>query len=241
MSLVLLTNVSQYTGPGALAALLSDGHTVACSDASFVDAAARRAFDASHAGIHALAAQTPEAVHAEVVERWGVPDAIVSNDVYPITRNDIEAIPLDDFIATFQAVVMVPVRLTQLFLPAMKARRSGAFVFVTSARETRPEPGFAVPTTLRAATTAFAKALAKEAASFGIQANVVAPNYLYSEMYYPRARFVDDPAGRELIARTVPFGRLGEPEEVGALIAFFASGKSPFTTGQVIYFTGAWP
>jgi hypothetical protein len=43
-----------------------------------------------------------------------------------------------------------------LFLPAMKRRRKGAFVFVTSARETRPEPGFAVPTTLRAATTAFA-------------------------------------------------------------------------------------
>ena len=114
----------------------------------------------------------------------------------------------------------------------MKARRRGAFVFVTSARETRPEPGFAVPTTLRAATTAFAKALAKEAAPFGIQANVVAPNYLYSEMYYPRARFVDDPAGREVIAKLVPFGRLGEQGEVSALIAFLASGQSPFTTGQ---------
>jgi 3-oxoacyl-[acyl-carrier protein] reductase len=41
--------------------------------------------------------------------------------------------------------------------------------------------------------------------------------------------------------QTVPFGRLGEPEEVGALIALLASGKSPFTTGQVIYFTGGWP
>jgi NAD(P)-dependent dehydrogenase (short-subunit alcohol dehydrogenase family) len=94
---------------------------------------------------------------------------------------------------------------------------------------------------LRAATTAFAKALAKEAAPFGVQANVVAPNYLYSEMYYPRARFIDDPTGRDTIARAVPFGRLGQQEEVGALIAFLASGKSPFTTGQVIYFAGGWP
>ena len=47
---------------------------------------------------------------------------------------------------------------------------------------------------VRAATTAFAKALAKEGAPFGIQANVVGPNYLYSEMYYPRVRFIDDPA-----------------------------------------------
>jgi 3-oxoacyl-[acyl-carrier protein] reductase len=39
----------------------------------------------------------------------------------------------------------------------------------------------------------------------------------------------------------VPFGRLGEQGEVGALIAFLASGQSPFTTGQVVYFTGGWP
>ena len=241
MSFVLLTNVNQYTGPGALEALLQDGNTVVCHDASFADADARAAFDRRHAAAQALAAQAPEEIYAEVTARWGAPDAIVLNDVHPISRHDIEAIPLEELRATFEAVVVIPARLTQLFLPAMKLRRHGAFVFVTSARETRPEPGFAVPTTLRAATTAFAKALAQEAAPFGIQANVVGPNYLYSEMYYPRARFIDDPAGREAIARAVPFGRLGQPEEVGALIAFLASGKSPFTTGQVIYFTGGWP
>ena len=48
----------------------------------------------------ALAGQTPEEIHYEVVSRFGLPDAIVSNDVYPITRNDIEAIPIDDLRAT---------------------------------------------------------------------------------------------------------------------------------------------
>jgi 3-oxoacyl-[acyl-carrier protein] reductase len=240
MSLVLLTNVRQYAGPGAVTALLQDGHTVACHDTSFVDAVARADFQ-ERCAAHALEAQTPKAVYAEVVARWGVPDAVVSNDVHPIVPNGIEAIPLDQFRATFEAVVIVPIRLTQLFLPDMKALRRGAFVFVTSARETRPEPGFAVPTTMRAATTAFVKALAKEAAPFGVQANVVGPNYLYSEMYYPQARFVDDPEGRDAVARAVPFGRLGTQEEVGTLIAFLASGKSPFTTGQVIYFAGGWP
>ena len=241
MALVLLTNATQYAGPGALGGLLAEGHQVACHDASFADAERRGDFDKRAEKANALAGQSPEEIHGEVIARFGLPDAIVSNDVYPITRNDIEAIPVDDFRATFEAVVLTPIRLTQLFLPAMKTRRRGAFVFVTSARETRPEAGFAVPTTLRAATTAFAKALAKEAAPFGVQANVVAPNYLYSELYYPRARFVDDPAGREAIAKLVPFGRLGEQEEIGALIAFLASGKSPFTTGQVIYFAGGWP
>ncbi len=60
-------------------------------------------------------------------------------------------------------------------------------------------------------------------------------------MYYPRARFVDAPDGREASARVAPFGRPGRPEKVGELIAFLASGKSPFTTGQVIHFAGGWP
>lgn len=241
MRTILLTNATAYAGPGALSALLAEGQRVVCHDAGFADDAVRAAFEAAHPTALALRGQTPEAIAEEAVARAGLPDAVVSNDVFPITRNDIEAVPLEDLRRTFEAVVVFPFRLAQLLLPAMKERRSGAFVFVTSARETRPEPGFAVPTTLRAATTAFAKALAKEAAPFGVQANVVAPNYLRSELYYPRARYVDDPDGRALIARLVPMGRLGEPEEVGALIAFLASGRSPFTTGQVVNFTGGWP
>jgi 3-oxoacyl-[acyl-carrier protein] reductase len=240
MSLVLLTNVVEYTGPGALACLVNDDHTVVCHDRSFSDRSKRAKFAELNPKAHVLVGQSAEAIHEETVANWGIPDAIILNDAYPIMRNDIEYIPMEDLRATFEAVVVFPVRLVQQFIPGMKQRHSGSFVFITSAREARPEPGFAVPTTVRAATTAFAKALAKEVAPFGIQANVVAPNYLYSEMYYPKARFVDSAEGRDLIACTVPFGRLGQPEEVGALICFLASGKSPFTTGQVIHVTGGW-
>jgi len=220
---------------------VGDDHTVLCHDRSFSDRSKRAKFAAElNPKAHVIANQDAEAIYEEIMASWGLPDAIVLNDAYPITCHDIECIPPDDLRTTFEAVVVFPVRLVQQFIPGMKQRRSGSFVFITSAREARPEPGFAVPTTVRAATTAFAKAVAKEVAPFGIQANVVAPNYLYSEMYYPKARFVDSTEGREVIARTVPFGRLGQPEEVGALIAFLASGKSPFTTGQVIHFSGGW-
>jgi len=88
MSLVLLTNARQYAGPGAVASLLHDGHTVACHDASFVDVSARAEFQEQYPA-HALEAQTPETVHAEVVARWGIPDAVVSNDVHPIVQNEV--------------------------------------------------------------------------------------------------------------------------------------------------------
>lgn len=241
MRSILVTNCRQYAGPGTVAALLASGYRVACHDASFADPEARRAFDAENPGAVALDAATPGAIAEAALAHIGLPDGIVSNDIYPITKRPIEDIPLADFDATYQAVVRFPIELTQHLLPAMKRRGSGAFVFVTSARELQPETGFAVPTTLRAATTAFAKALARETAPSGLQVNVVQPNYLYSEMYYPRARFIDDPAGRAAIAATVPAGRLGTPEEIGALITFLVSGTSPFTTGQVIPFTGGWP
>ena len=241
MRTVLVTNVTQYAGPGVVETLIQQGSRVICHDASFIDAAACDTFRRTRPGVECLTAQAPETLMAELTSRAIEVDAVVSNDVYPITPRPIGEIESANLRNTFEAVFMFPVQLTQLLLPSMKARRSGSFVFITSARPLRPELGFAVPTSIRAATTTFALALAREVASHGIQVNVVAPNYLYSEMYYPRARFVDDPKGREQIAGIVPMGRLGTPEEIGELVAFFASGRSTFVTGQVIYFTGGWP
>lgn len=241
MRTALVSNVTQYAGPGAVTALVRQGVRVVCHDASFVESAARDTFRETHAGVECLASQEPDALVAELKGRALGIDVVVSNDVYPITQQAIGEIDPADLRDTFEAVFMFPVQLAQLLLPGMKARGGGSFVFVTSARPLRPEHGFAVPTSIRAGTTAFALALAREAASFGIQVNVVAPNYLYSEMYYPRDRFIEDRAGREHIASVVPMGRLGTPEEIGELVAFLASGRSSFVTGQVIYFTGGWP
>lgn len=169
MSIILLTNAKHYAGPGALTALTAGGAHVICHDSSFWDRKAREQFEEENSGAKALKSQSPEEILDEVASRLDFIDGIVSNDVYPITQNEIEAIPLKDLRQTFEAVVMFPIRLTQLFLHMLKARRRGSFVFITSARESRPEIGYAVPTTMRAATTAFAKALAKESAPFGVQ------------------------------------------------------------------------
>ena len=241
MRTVLVTNVTQYAGPGVVEALLRQGARVLCHDASFQDSAALDSFRQSHLGVECLQSLEPHTLVAELEDHAFSVDAVVSNDVYPITPKPIGEIDPANLRNTFEAVFMFPVQLAQLLLPGMKARGFGSFVFITSARPLRPEQGFAVPTSIRAGTTTFALAMAREVAGSGIQVNVVAPNYLYSEMYYPRARFIDDPRGRELIASVVPMGRLGTPEEIGELVAFFASGRSSFVTGQVIYFTGGWP
>jgi 3-oxoacyl-[acyl-carrier protein] reductase len=62
MPLVLLTNVAQYTGPGALTALLGDGHTVVCHDPSFVGHSERTKHDSQNPRALALVGQTAVAL-----------------------------------------------------------------------------------------------------------------------------------------------------------------------------------
>ncbi len=236
-----MTHACQYTGPGSIPVLLRDQGRVYCHDLSFSDEGKAKAFEADHPGSVALRAQTPEELVAELASLGVAIETVIHNDVHPNTPLPIEQIPIAMFQESLAALLLFPVALSQELLPGMKAAKRGRFVFVTSARYRQPEFGFSVATTVRAATTAFAQSLAREAAPYGIQVNVVAPNYVYSEAYYPRARFIDDPEGSAEIAGKVPMGRLGKPEEVGELIGFLASGKSQFVTGQVIDFTGGWP
>jgi len=85
------------------------------------------------------------------------------------------------------------------------------------------------------------RSFARELAPFGIAVNAIAPNYFANEMYYPKARFIDDPAGRAFVARMVPAGRLGRPEELGELVTFLATTRARFMTGTTLEFTGGWP
>jgi NAD(P)-dependent dehydrogenase (short-subunit alcohol dehydrogenase family) len=71
--------------------------------------------------------------------------------------------------------------------------------------------------------------------------NAIAPNFLYSEAYFPRAVFVDEPRGRAYVESTVPVQRLGHPSEIGELIAYLATTPSRFLTGSIIDFAGGWP
>lgn len=238
---VLITHVKRYAGPGTLPILLREhGHAI-CHDTSFADAEQALAFMAEHPGTHALAAQTPGGIAAELAAQGLQVDAVIHNDVHPNTPQQIEDTSVEAYRSAFETLFVFPLELTQRLLPAMKKTGRGAFVFVTSARHRQPEPNFSVATSIRAAGTALALALAREVAPHGIQVNAVEPNYLYSETYYPRARFIDDPTGRAEIAAKVPLGRLGLPEEIGELLAFLVSGRTPFLTGQVIGFTGGWP
>ena len=89
--------------------------------------------------------------------------------------------------------------------------------------------------TARGATNALTVSLAQELGRDNIQVNAIAPNYVESPTYFP-PELVSDPATLAKMTRNIPLKRLGKPEEVAALVAFYASDKSDFITGHVVPF-----
>jgi 3-oxoacyl-[acyl-carrier protein] reductase len=79
----------------------------------------------------------------------------------------------------------------------------------------------------------FSRSLAKELASRGITVNVVAPGFIDTQM---TDAFEGD--ARERLLKTIPLGRFGQSEDVGAAVAFLASNAASYITGQVLTVDG---
>lgn len=237
----LVTNALEFAGPPAVTALREAGLRVLAHDRRFTESTAREDFERRYPGAMAVADQDPESLVASVTADGSALDVLVSNDAYPAIHGAIGSLDVAAMRDTLDALVLWPLRLARAAIPALRRATGARVVMVTSCRTRLPRPDGAVPDAARAAGNALVKSLSLELAPHGIPVNAIAPNFLASETYYPRARFVDDPAGRAWIQQTVPVGRLGEPEEVGELIRYLATMKGSFLTGAIIDFSGGWP
>jgi 3-oxoacyl-[acyl-carrier protein] reductase len=239
--IALVTNALSFAGPPAVAALHDAGFQVFTHDTSFAYAEARDEYRRENPSAVMLAEQLP----ADIVEAvWTAGkrlDVVVSNDAYRPIRSSIEAADVADLQATLDRLVVFPFALAKAAIPKLKAQTNARFVVITSNRNRLPLVGGAIPDIARAGANALVKSLSLELASHGIPVNAIAPNYLYSETYYPRARFVDDAIGRAYIEQVVPVGRLARPEEIGELIRYLATMQGNFLTGAIIDFSGGWP
>jgi 3-oxoacyl-[acyl-carrier protein] reductase len=121
-------------------------------------------------------------------------------------------------------------RLTNAFLPAMRARRWGRIVNITGIIEPLAT---SAALTACAAVHAWAKGLSRDLAREGITVNCVPPGRIDSEQI--RERLHPDPAAKQrYIEQYIPIGRFGEPEELANLVTFLASPRAGYITGTVI-------
>jgi 3-oxoacyl-[acyl-carrier protein] reductase len=119
---------------------------------------------------------------------------------------------------------------TREALPRMRARgRGGRIINMGSIMGTTSLTGAPDYCAAKGAILAFTRATAREAASYGVLANAIAPGFIDTPLIAPLS-----PDGKRLIAAQTPVGRLGEPADVAAVAVFLAGPGAGFMTGQTV-------
>ena len=236
---VLITNATQYVGPASTARLVRDGARVVAQDSSFADKAAHDEIAVRYPAIIATGATEPAAIVDAALKGHGRLDAVISNDDAPAIRAPLESAKLEDFRSGLEAMMVRPFALAQAAVPPMKKQGGGRILLITSAAPLRGLTNYGMYAAARGGANALTLTLARELASSNILVNAIAPNYVANPSYFPPA-LLADPQALAKIEKNIPLGRLGRPEEVGALVSFFAIGDCGFVTGHVVPIAGGW-
>jgi len=125
-------------------------------------------------------------------------------------------------------------RLTNQFIPTMRAQRFGRIINITGANEPF---GVNIASVAKAGLHNWAKGLSRELAKDGITVNCLPPGRINSEQILERLHPTEENR-RAFIAANIPVGYFGEPEDMAYLVAFLASPLARYITGEVIHVDG---
>ncbi len=175
-----------------------------------------------------MADDAPSTVQAAVQSSLGRLEILVNNA--GLSSKPEPMAPDDVWNAGFDLKFTTLRRLTNAFLPGMRAQGWGRIINITGIVE--PYATSAALTAC-AAVHAWAKGLSRDLAKEGITINCVPPGRINSEQI--RSRLHPDPAvTQRYIEQNIPIGRFGEPEELADLVTFLASPRAGYITGTVI-------
>jgi 3-oxoacyl-[acyl-carrier protein] reductase len=222
-------------GLGAARALMSDGVDVAiCGRDPDRLAAAVAELEAIGGGsVHGLVADVStvsgaEDFVAEAAGALGGIDILVANAGGPPVGGFTET-SLEAFRPALEQNLLSTVAMCQATVPAMRERRWGRVVAITSLFVRQPPPGMILSNTARAGLTGFLKTLALEVVADGVTVNSVQPGSHATDRL--RTNWGGDLAAA---AKAVPMGELGRPEDFGAVVAFLCSDQARFITGAAL-------
>ncbi|MBX6362673.1 MAG: SDR family oxidoreductase [Gemmatimonadetes bacterium] len=210
----------------------------------------RAALAARGANVVAVAADvsTTEGIEAVVraaLDAYDRVDILVNNAGGP-PAGPFEAHDAAAWEAAFRLTLRSAVELTRAVLPGMKLRRWGRILNITSIAAKQPVANLILSNSLRAAVTGFARTLADEVAPYGITVNNVLPGYTATERVVQlaerasRERGITPAEAMRAWVDEIPMDRLGEPREFAAMVAFLASERAGYVTGQSVAVDGGW-
>lgn len=167
-----------------------------------------------------------------IAGQYGAPLVLVNNA--GITRDNIlMRMKADEWSDVIDTNLNALYRVSKACLRGMTKARWGRIVNITSVVGSMGNMGQSNYAATKAGAEGFSRALARELGSRSVTVNCVAPGFIDTDM----TRELNDDQ-RDLMLGQIPLGRLGQPEEIAALVAFLCSDAAGYITGETLHING---
>lgn len=236
----LVTGSSRGIGMATATVMARHGADVVVNCRQTLDLAERLAGRIRAVGRRALAIQADvtdreqvQRVVDTIIAEWGRIDILVNNVGHAYYYR-IETLEPEEWYRGVDENLTSQIYCAQAVLPRMLEQGWGRIVNISSISAQRGSPsGDVTYSACKAGILALTKTLARQYAAEGITVNAVAPGIIDAGMTESM------PAGRRAqVMATVPMGRMGRAEEIGEVVAFLASDRASYVTGQMIAVNG---
>ena len=234
----LVTGASRGIGKAIALALGKAGMTVigTATSPSGAEAISERFAEQSVTGcgmaLDVSSSESVDAVLKAVAEQYGPVTVLVNNA--GITKDNIMMrMKEDEWFDVIDTNLNSLYRIAKASLRGMTKARWGRIINISSVVGSMGNAGQANYAAAKAGMDGFTRALAREIGSRGITVNSVAPGFIDTDM---TKRLPDEQ--RDALKVQIPLQRLGEPEEIAAVVAFLASDAGAYITGETIHVNG---
>lgn len=168
-----------------------------------------------------------KALVERVIEKLGGIDILFVNTGGP-QAGPFSELKIEDWQKGFEKLWLSAIECVLAASQPMKEQRWGRIILNTSTAAKEPIQNLTVSTALRSGLLGLVKTMSREFAPYQITANVIMPGYTKTE------RLAELGVSDEVLAKEIPMGRLGKPEEYAALAVFLGSEPAAYITGQAI-------